>query len=98
MLAFVGIWGYSYFMLSDYQVPEITTDTVRILTFAVSVILLIYTLNIRLLTKKFKVIPTILLIIFLLASFFMYASFEMIEGDWLHDAISPVTDALFQIQ
>lgn len=98
MLACLGIWGYFLFMDSNYQAPEITVDTVRVLIFVVSAILLIYTLNLKLITKKFKVVPTILLIIFLLASAFMFASFELVDNDPLHDLISPITDSMFQIE
>lgn len=97
MLVFILIWIYC-FLDPSYEQPEITVDTIRILTLAISIVLLIYTITIRLITKKLKFIPTILLIIFFLLSLFMYSSFELIPGDKVHDVLSPITNSIFQIE
>lgn len=94
MLVFVGIWTYCY-MDSSYDRPILTGDTMRVVTYVVSIVLLIYTLHIMLLAKKFKIFPTIILILSLLLSFAFYTSYELVEGEFLHDIVSPVTDSIF---
>lgn len=102
MLVFVCVWVYLWF---TYPNPEInnplynlTADTFRILAPVVTIILMIYTLNLKIVVKKLKVIPTIILILTLLFSVFMFLSFELVEGDWAHDLIRPVTELFFEFE
>jgi hypothetical protein len=95
MLAFVGVWVFLWTTYPEGQKPEITIDTLRVVSVAVSAVLLIYTLNLKLATKKLRALPTLLLIICLLLSAFMFCAVELIEGDFAHDVISPITDNLF---
>lgn len=98
MLAFIGVWVFMWTTYPDSENPlnSITVDTFRLITPVVSVVLLIYTLNLRLVVRKLKVIPTILLILSILLSVFMFLSFELVEGDWAHDLIRPVTEIFFE--
>lgn len=93
MLIFVGVWIYLWSTYPESQKPVLGVDTFRILAPVVSAVLLLYTLNLKLIVKKLKVIPTILLILSLLFCLFMFLSYELIEGDMLHDLISPVTES-----
>jgi len=103
MLAFIGIWVYLWTTYPSSENPintildeDIIIDVIRVMVPVISAILLIYTLFLKLAVKKLKVVPTILLIIFFLLSAFMFLSFELVEGDWAHDLISPVTETIFQ--
>lgn len=100
MLAFIGVWVFLWFTYPESQNPinNLSVDTLRLMTPVVAVVLLIYTLNLKILVKKAKVIPTILLILSILFSVFMFLSFELIEGDWAHDLIRPVTEIFFEFQ
>lgn len=84
----------------EYNNPlnNLTADTFRILAPVVTAILLIYTLNLRIVTKKLKAIPTIILILTILFSVFMFLSFELVDGDWAHDMIKPVTELFFEFE
>lgn len=100
MLAFIGVWVFLWFTYPESQNPinNLSVDTLRLMTPVVAVVLLIYTLNLKIVVKKAKVIPTILLILSILFSVFMFLSFELIEGDWAHDLIRPVTEIFFEFQ
>lgn len=91
MLGFVAFW--TYYMFAPGYEPEITLDTVRILIYAVTVVLMVYILNLKLATKKLKVLPTIFLVIVLLASILLFSSYELMEGEALHDWLSPITES-----
>lgn len=101
-LVFIGIWVYMWFTYpnQEYNNPlnNLTADTFRILAPVVTAILLIYTLNLRIVTKKLKAIPTIILILTILFSVFMFLSFELVDGDWAHDMIKPVTELFFEFE
>lgn len=92
LLAFIGVW--TVFMLNpDYEVPEISIDTVRILIYVLSVFTLIYTLNIKLATRKLRALPTIFLVIMLVVCVVLFCAYELLEGEFFHDLVSPVTDS-----
>lgn len=95
MLGFVAFWAF-YMFAPDYE-PEITLDTVRIVIFAVTAVLMIYILNLKLATKKLKVLPTIFLVLVLIASFVLFCNYELTEGEMLHDLISPLTESFLPI-
>ena len=103
MLAFIGVWVFLWTTYPEYENPlstlldaDVIVDVIRVMVPVISAILLIYTLNLKLVVKKLNVIPTILLIIFFLISAFMFLAFELVEGDWPHDLIRPVAETIFQ--
>jgi len=103
MLAFIGVWVYLWTTYPVSQNPlttvldtDVAIDFIRVIVPVISAILLIYTLFLKISVKKLKVIPTILLIIFFLASVFMFLSFELVEGDWPNDLIRPVAEMIFE--
>lgn len=100
LLIFTAVWIVLWFTYPESQNPlnYLTVDTFRILTPVVTIVLLIYTLNLKLIVKKGKFIPSILLVLTLLFSIFMFLSFELIEGDWAHDLIRPITEIFFEFK
>lgn len=100
LLIFTAVWIILWFTYPESQNPlnYLTVDTFRILTPVVTIVLLIYTLNLKLIVKKGKFIPTILLVLTLLLSVFMFLSFELVEGDWAHDLIRPITEIFFEFE
>lgn len=100
MLIFIGVWIFLWFTYPESQNPlnTLTVDTFRILTPALAIVILIYMLNLKLIVKKGKVIPTILLAIALVITVFMFLSFELVDGDWAHDLIKPVTEIFFEFE
>ncbi len=91
MLGFVAFW--TFYMFAPGYEPEITLDTVRVLIYVVTIVLMVYILNLKLATKKLKVLPTIFLVLILLVSLFLFCSYELVDGETLHDLISPITDS-----
>jgi hypothetical protein len=91
MLGFVAFW--TYYMFAPGYEPEITIDTVRIVAYVVTVVLMVYILNLKLATKKLRVLPTIFLVIVLLASILLFSTYELMDGEALHDWLSPITES-----
>jgi len=102
MLIFIGVWIVAWFTYPNQSVHNplnnLTIDTFRILTPVITILLLIYTLNLRLIVKKGKIIPTIVLVLTLLFSVFMFLSFELTEDDWAHQLVRPITEIFFEIE
>jgi hypothetical protein len=94
MLLAVAAWGYFLFFNNNYDKPEITEDTLRVVLYVMSAAAVIYTLTLKLTIKKYKAIPVIVLILFALVIFYNFCMIELIEGDWLHDTISDITNSI----
>jgi len=92
MLGAVGIWGYLYFIHPDYDYPILTEDAQRFVLFTVAVASLIYTLSLKLSMKKFRAIPTILMVLFGIVIFVFFCLIELQDGDLLHDMVSDLVE------
>lgn len=88
MFAAVGIWGYFLLVDPNYNYPIFTPEAQRYVAFTVAAALLVYTLSLKLAMKKFKVIPTIFMIIFGVVIFAFFCLVELPAGNFLHDTVS----------
>lgn len=97
LLAGVGVWGYFLFLYENYPKPLFTEDAQRIVIFVASAFVLLYTLSLKLSVKKLKILPTIILILCALVGFYLFSMIELVDGDWLHDAISDITENILPV-
>lgn len=96
LFASVAAWSYYFYLLyiSGGDLPLFTEDAQRIVLFLSAVFILIYTGSLKLSMKKFRVFPTILLVLAGLVIFYLFCMVELTDGDWLHDFMSNITEQL----
>lgn len=96
LLVSVALWGFYlyYLYVGGYDYPEFTRDAQRIVLFVSAVFVLIYTLSLKLLMKKFGVLPTIILVLASLAILYFYCLVELQEGNFLHDFVKDMTERI----
>ncbi|NMA66569.1 MAG: hypothetical protein GX957_10080, partial [Clostridiaceae bacterium] len=95
----VAAWGFYlyYLYVGEYDYPKFTEDVQRILLFSGAIFVLIYTISLKLSMKKFKVVPTIILVIACLVIFYFYCMVELQDGDLLHDFVSDITERVLPV-
>jgi len=96
LLVSVALWGFYlyYLYVGGYDYPEFTRDAQRIVLFVSAVFVLIYTLSLKLLMKKFRVLPTIILVLACLVILYFYCLVELQEGNFLHDFVKDMTERI----